>query len=162
MKRRQFMKGSMIVSIAIIVAICASTGYADDLTVTYSVPGVSIMSLDSDMTFTLAAPAAGGNFSAVHDSFAVNASDNTGTPKRITAQLDSSMPSGITLSVTAGAGLGTPLSGVVLDDTARSIITDINNESGTSTIDTSLVADFTAEPLTEGTRTMTITMTDNS
>ncbi len=120
------------------------------------------MSLDSDMTFTLAAPAAGGSFSAVHDSFAVNASDNTGTPKKITAQLDSSMPSGCTLSATAGAGLGTPLSGVVLDDTARSIITDINNETGSSTIDTSFIADLAAEPLTEGTRTLTITMIDNS
>jgi len=154
-------KGYLIASFSMLMAIFASVVNADNLTVTYSVPGVSTMSLDSDMTFTLAAPAAGGNFSAVHDSFAVNASDNTGTPKRITAQLDSSMPSGITLSVTAGVGLGTPQSDVVLDDTARSIITDINNESGTSTIDTSFIADFTAAPLTEGTRTMTITMTDN-
>jgi hypothetical protein len=152
----------MIASVAVIVAICASAVYADDLTVTYSVPTVSTMSLDSDMTFTLATPAAGGSFSAVHDSFGVNASDNTGTPKKITAQLDSSMPSGCTLSATAGAGLGTPLSGVVLDDTARSIITDINYENGSSTIDTSFIADLTAEPLTEGTRTLTITMTDNS
>lgn len=80
-------------------------------------------------------------------------------PQKITAQLSSNMPTGVTLTATfaVGAGLGTSAGPVALDITARNVVTNITGNY-TAAITYQLSALPSAGVIASQTRTVTLTI----
>lgn|GEM_PF-1014237 len=88
---------------------------------------------------------------------------NSGTDKRITAQLDADYASGITLTVAASDGgtNGTSAGTVTLNSTsAQNVITGSQSEIGSSTLTYTASATAAAAPNSGETHTVTYTITD--
>jgi len=89
---------------------------------------------------------------------------NTGTAKRITAQLDADYASGITLTVAAsdGSTVGTSAGTITLSSaSAQNVITGSQSEIGSSTLTYTASATASAVPNGAGeTHTVTYTITD--
>jgi len=79
---------------------------------------------------------------------------------KITAKIDTNMPTGLTLMVNLGApSVGDSAGDVALSTTAASVVTGISQVAGSSTITYTLSATPAAE-VGSGSRTVTFTLTD--
>jgi hypothetical protein len=159
------MKDFITASMGLLIAMFFSgTALAEDLTLTYTVPEVSIMTTNAGdgITFTFVEPAAGEIFTAVTDTFTVSVTDNTGTPMKVVIGIDpASTPpdceNGPYLSIAASAGIGTPEPEFWFEGVDHDLITGIQSESGSSTVTLRLQADMTTCVMTNGTATLVVT-----
>ncbi len=162
------MKDFITASMGLLIAMFFSgTALAEDLTLTYTVPEVSIMTTNAGdgITFTLVEPAAGQIFEAVTDTFTVSVTDNTGNPMKVVVHIDSgSVPpecyeNGPFLSLSASEGIGTPEPEFYIAelDQDQDLITGIQSESGSSTVTLRLQADMSTCIVTNGTATLVVT-----
>ena len=141
----------------------AGIALADDLTLTYTVPEVSVMTTDvgDGLTFTFVEPAAGQTFSEVTDTFTISVTDNTGDPMKVVIGIGSVPPeceNGPYLSVAASAGIGTPEPEFWFDGLDHDLISGIQSESGSSTVTFRMQADMTVCTATNETAILIVTL----
>ena len=146
------------------VMLFAGIALADDLSITYTVPEVSVMTTDvgDGITFTFVEPAAGQTFADVTDTFTISVTDNTGHPMKVVIGLGSAPAAcensdGPYLLVAASPGIGTPQSGFYITEVPQNLITGIQSESGSSTVTLRLQAGMGACTVTNATATLVIT-----
>jgi hypothetical protein len=139
---------------------------ADDLTITFTVPEVSSMTTDvgDGITFILVQPVPPGDWEEVTDTFTISVSDNTGNPMKVTVNTSADVPSGITITADASAGLGTPATEIPITNIAKDLISDIESECGSSTVTLGLSTswDSLAAPATSSSITLVVTYCEDS
>ena len=116
----------------------------------------------SPAAFTVTTATAGLQPAALSNSattYFVKAKNPAG-PQKITAQLDSPMPTGTTLTISLVAPSGaTSLGAVSLDATARDVVVNIDKENGSSySITYTFTATVAAGVVPSQSRTVTLTM----
>ncbi len=162
-RKEETLKGIITAGVIMLFEMFFSfTAFAEDLTITYTVPEVSSMTTDAGdgITFTLVEPVAGQSFAEATDSFTISVTDNTGDPMKIVTHIGSGPPEcdgGLNLFVAASAGIGTPEPEISIRDMDQDLITGIQSESGSSTITLRFQADMTACTVTNATATLVVT-----
>jgi hypothetical protein len=153
--------------IAATLAIAASVFAAKDAsaqtatqTVSYEVAAVDQISVAGSPSLVVNSATAGNalNSATASGTYAVT---TNGTNRKITASIDTNMPTGVTLTVSLGAPTGASSAGTVtLSTTAQDVVTGITtvNESGLS-IGYGLSAAITAGVVAAGNKTVTYTIT---
>jgi hypothetical protein len=153
--------------VAATLAIAASVFAAKDAsaqtatqTVSYEVAAVDQISVAGSPSLVVNSATAGNalNSATAGGTYAVT---TNGTNRKITASIDTNMPSGVTLTVSLGAPTGASSAGTVtLSTTAQDVVTGITtvNESGLS-IGYGLSAAITAGVVAAGNKTVTYTIT---
>lgn len=129
-------------------------------TVSYEVAAVDQISVSGSPSLVINTATAGSAPTSVSASGTYAVTTN-GTGRKITASLDSNMPSGVTLTVALDAPTGATSAGTVtLSTTAQDVVTDITtvNESGLS-IGYGLSATVAAGVVPAGNKTVTYTIT---
>jgi len=142
----------------------ALAGDSDSGEAGYEIPPIADITLDTD-SFTVAVNSAvagsqptDATNSSTYD-VASNAGDNA---KKLTAAIDSNMPSGLTLAVSLTAPTGAASAGyVTLSTTAANAVTGIDTCNETNlAVAVKLSATVSAGAVSANTRTMTITIAD--
>lgn len=152
---------------AVLAVAAASVAFAQDTatqTVTYSVSAVNSITVIGTPTLALTdLNAAGTAFEEDTDTATYSLFTNSAGMK-ITASLDSDMPTGFTLALEMAAPAGTESAGSSeLSAAPADLVTDISNVDATDLVMTyTLNADATADAAESGTRTVTFTITDGS
>jgi hypothetical protein len=154
-------------NVAATLAIAASVFAAKDAsaqtatqTVSYEVAAVDQISVSGSPSLVVNTATAGSALTSATASGAYAVTTN-GTNRKITASLDSNMPSGVTLTVSLGAPSNAVSAGTVtLSTTAQDVVTGIStvNESGLS-IGYGLSATVAAGVVPAGNKTVTYTIT---
>lgn len=129
-------------------------------TVSYEVAAVDQISVSGSPSLVVNSATAGSalNSATASGTYAVT---TNGTGRKITASIDSNMPTGVTLTVSLGAPTGATSAGTVtLSTTAQDVVTGIAtvNESGLS-ISYGLSAAISAGVVPAGNKTVTYTIT---
>lgn len=129
-------------------------------TLTYEVAPVDQLSVTGAPTLVANSAIAGSNLAQVNATAAYAITTN-GTNRKITASLDSNLPTGMTLRVSLAAPVGATSSGMVhLDATPRDVVTGITRRyQANLPIQYNLSADVTAGVVPAGNRTVTFTIT---
>ncbi|HYW10612.1 MAG TPA: hypothetical protein VE871_01615 [Longimicrobium sp.] len=153
--------------IAASLAIAASVFAARDgsaqtatQTVSYEVAAVDQISVSGSPSLVVNTATAGSGLTSASASGTYAVTTN-GTGRKITASLDTNMPSGVTLTVSLGAPTGATSAGTVtLSTTAQDVVTGITtvNQSGLS-IGYGLSATVAAGVVPAGNKTVTYTIT---
>ncbi|HEU0014879.1 MAG TPA: hypothetical protein VFQ45_14425 [Longimicrobium sp.] len=147
-----------------LVLLAATAGRADaqqaTQTVSYEVQAISEIAFTGSPSLVVSAATAGSAPTAVtaNASYAVTTNE---TNRKITAAIDTNMPTGVTLSVNLAAPTGGSSAGAVtLGTTAQDVVTGITqvNQGGLS-VTYSLSATAAAGVVASGTRTVTYTIT---
>ncbi|HEU4628107.1 MAG TPA: hypothetical protein VFS08_00070 [Gemmatimonadaceae bacterium] len=155
------MRTTLLTAAALVLATAgtaaAQTGTQD---VGYEVQAINQIALTGSPSLAITAATAGSAPTTVtaNATYAITTNE---TSRKITAQIESDMPSGVTLSVTLAAPTGATSAGAVtLGSTAQDVVTGIStlNESGLSVTYT-LSATAAAGVVPAGTRTVTYTIT---
>ncbi len=156
-----------VLQIAATLAIAASVFAARDAsaqtatqTVSYEVAAVDQISVSGSPSLVVNTATAGSALTSASASGTYAVTTN-GTGRKITASLDSNMPSGVALTVSLGAPTGATSAGTVtLSTTAQDVVTGITtvNESGLS-IGYGLSATVAAGVVPAGNKTVTYTIT---
>jgi len=141
-------------------------GTSDNHTVTLEVSAINEIAISGGtVTLTVNTATAGSAPTAATDSStATYAVTTNGSSKKVTAALDSVVPSNTTLSLNMGAPTGGSSSGAVnLTNSAQDMVTGIStlNESGLS-MSYSFTATADAGTVASTNRTMTLTLADGS
>lgn len=129
-------------------------------TVSYEVAAVNEISVSGSPSLVINSATAGSGLSSASAS-ATYAITTNETNRKVTAQIDSNMPSGVTLSVTLDAPTGGTSAGAVnLSTTAQDVVTGVSsiNQSGLS-ITYGLSATVAAGVVAAGNKTVTYTIT---
>ena len=129
-------------------------------TVSYEVSAVNEISVSGSPSLVISAATAGSGLTSASASGTYAITTNE-TDRKITAEIDSDMPSGVTLSVSLAAPSGATSTGVVtLSSTAVDVVTGVStvNQSGLS-ISYGLSANVSAGVVSAGNRTVTYTIT---
>lgn len=158
MKAAQF-ASALVLAVSVLAARDASAQTATQ-TVSYEVTAVDQISVSGAPSLVVNAATAGNALTAATASGTYAVTTN-GSDRKITASVDSNLPTGVTLTVTLGAPTGATSAGAVtLSTTAQDVVTGIStvNESGLS-IDYGLSASITAGVVPAGNRTVTYTVT---
>ena len=126
----------------------------------YEVTAVSEISVTGSPSLVIsdATPGTGLTNATASGTYAITTNESN---RKITAEIDSNMPSGVTLSVTLGAPTGgTSTGAVILGTVAQDVVTGVSNvnESGLS-IDYGLSATVAAGVVAADSRTVTYTIT---
>ncbi|HLM68224.1 MAG TPA: hypothetical protein VK358_11885 [Longimicrobium sp.] len=149
------------------LAIAASVFAAQDASaqtatqsVSYEVAAVDQISVAGSPSLVVNSATAGSalNSATASGTYAVT---TNGTNRKITASIDTNMPTGVTLTVSLGAPTGATSAGTVtLSTTAQDVVTGITTvtQSGLS-IGYGLAADITAGVVPAGNKTVTYTIT---
>lgn len=129
-------------------------------TVSYEVTAINEISVAGSPSLVIndATPGSGLTSASASGTYAITTNQAN---RKITAQLDSDMPSGVTLSVTLAAPTGGTSAGAVsLSTLAQDVVTGVSNvnESGLS-INYGLSATVAAGVVPAGNRTVTYTIT---
>ena len=153
--------------IAATLAIAASVFAAKDAsaqtatqTVSYEVAAVDQISVSGSPSLVINTATAGSALTSATASGTYAITTN-GTGRKITASLDTNMPSGVTLTVSLSApSQATSAGTVTLSTTAQDVVTDITEvtEPGLA-ISYGLAADITAGVVPAGNKTVTYTVT---
>lgn len=158
MKAAQF-ASALVLAVSVLAAREASAQTATQ-TVSYEVTAVDQISVSGAPSLVVNAATAGNALTAATASGTYAVTTN-GSDRKITASIDSNLPTGVTLTVTLGAPTGATSAGAVtLSTTSQDVVTGIStvNESGLS-IDYGLSASITAGVVPAGNRTVTYTVT---
>lgn len=129
-------------------------------TVSYEVTAINEISVSGSPSLVINDATAGSGLTSASASGTYAITTNQ-TNRKITAQLDSNMPSGVTLAVTLAAPTGGTSAGAVsLSTTAQDVVTGVSNvnQSGLS-IGYTLSATVAAGVVPAGNRTVTYTIT---
>jgi hypothetical protein len=158
MKALQF-AATLAIAASVLAAKDASAQTATQ-TVSYEVAAVDQISVSGSPSLVVNSATAGSalNSATASGTYAVT---TNGTDRKITASIDSDMPTGVTLTVALGAPTGATSAGTVtLSTTAQDVVTGITtvNESGLS-IGYGLSAAITAGVVPAGNKTVTYTIT---
>ncbi|HEX8392850.1 MAG TPA: hypothetical protein VF665_10880 [Longimicrobium sp.] len=129
-------------------------------TVSYEVSAVNEIAVSGSPSLVISAatPGSGLTSATASGTYAITTNE---TGRKITASLDSNMPSGVTLSVNMAAPSGATSAGAVnLSTTAMDVVTGVStvNQSGLS-ISYGLSATVAAGVVQAGNRTVTYTIT---
>lgn len=133
--------------------------------VTMSVSAINEIAITgSAPTLTINTATAGGTPTDATSSGITYALTTNGTNKKITGDIDSSMPANTTLSVNLGAPTGASSSGSVsLSTTSADLVTGITSLSESSkTLTYTFSATMAAGVVSSFNRTVTLTLTDGS
>ncbi|HEX5869436.1 MAG TPA: hypothetical protein VFY65_03410 [Longimicrobium sp.] len=128
--------------------------------VSYEVTAINEISVSGSPSLVINDATAGSGLTAASASGTYAITTNE-TNRKVTAQIDSNMPSGVTLSVTLAAPTGgTSTGAVTLSTTAQDVVTGVSNvnQSGLS-ISYGLSATVAAGVVAAGNRTVTYTIT---
>jgi hypothetical protein len=158
MKALQF-AATLAIAASVFAAKDASAQTATQ-TVSYEVAAVDQISVSGSPSLVVNSATAGSalNSATAGGTYAVT---TNGTNRKITASIDTNMPTGVTLTVSLGAPTGASSAGTVtLSTTAQDVVTGITtvNESGLS-IGYGLSAAISAGVVAAGNRTVTYTIT---
>lgn len=150
---------TLAIAAAVFAATDASAQTATQ-SVSYEVAAVDQISVAGSPSLVVNSATAGSalNSATASGTYAVT---TNGSNRKITASIDSNMPSGVTLTVSLGAPTGATSAGTVtLSTTAQDVVTGITtvNQSGLS-IGYGLAADITAGVVPAGNKTVTYTIT---
>ncbi|MBB4635439.1 hypothetical protein [Longimicrobium terrae] len=129
-------------------------------TVSYEVSAVNEISVSGSPSLVISAATAGSGLTSASASGTYAITTNE-TDRKITAEIDSDMPSGVTLSVSLAAPSGATSAGAVtLSSTAVDVVTGVStvNQSGLN-ITYGLSATVSAGVVSAGNRTVTYTIT---
>lgn len=129
-------------------------------TVSYEVSAVDQISVSGSPSLVVNSATAGSalNSATASGTYAIT---TNGTNRKITASIDSNMPSGVTLTVALGAPTGgTSAGAVTLNTTAKDVVTGITqvNQSGLS-VSYGLSATLAAGVVSAANKTVTYTIT---
>lgn len=158
MKALQF-AATLAIAASVFAAKDASAQTATQ-TVSYEVAAVDQISVSGSPSLVVNTATAGSALTSASASGTYAVTTN-GTNRKITASLDTNMPSGVTLTVSLGAPSGASSAGTVtLSTTAQDVVTGITtvNESGLS-IGYGLSATVAAGVVPAGNKTVTYTIT---
>ncbi|HEX2091901.1 MAG TPA: hypothetical protein VHG28_05830 [Longimicrobiaceae bacterium] len=152
-------------AIALLVPALASTAAAQNGTqsVGYEVQAINQISITGSPSLVISTATAGSAPTSVTGSGSYAITTNQ-TNKKVTAQIDSNMPSGVTLSVTLAAPSGATSAGAVtLSTTPVNAVTGIStvNQSGLS-VSYQLAATVAAGVVAASSRTVTLTIADGA
>jgi hypothetical protein len=128
--------------------------------VSYEVSAVNEISVSGSPSLVISAATAGSGLTSASASGTYAITTNE-TDRKITAEIDSDMPSGVTLSVSLAAPSGATSAGAVtLSSTAVDVVTGVStvNQSGLN-ITYGLSATVSAGVVSAGNRTVTYTIT---
>jgi len=114
---------------------------------------------NNEVNLMVNAPSSGSTLDKVSDSSTTISYSTNETNQRITAQLDAPMATGLTLMVEVTSTSGNSVGQIMLEDSAKNVVTDLSNvsESG-ETVTYTLIPDMYAEPMTNS-YTVTYTIT---
>jgi hypothetical protein len=129
-------------------------------TVSYEVTAINEISVAGSPSLVIndATPGTGLTSASASGTYAITTNE---TNRKVTAQIDTNMPSGVTLSVTLAAPTGgTSTGAVTLSTTAQDVVTGVSNvnQSGLS-ISYGLAATVAAGVVAAGNKTVTYTIT---
>jgi hypothetical protein len=158
MKALRFAAG-LAIAMSVFAARDASAQTATQ-TVSYEVAAVDQISVSGSPSLVVNTATAGSGLTSATAAGTYAVTTN-GTNRKITASIDTNMPSGVTLSVSLGAPTGATSTGTVtLSTTAQDVVTGITtvNQSGLS-VSYGLSADITAGVVAAGNKTVTYTIT---
>jgi len=135
-------------------------------TVNYAVTDINAISVSGNPgTLTINTATAGALPDAVSDNTTSYSITTNGTTKKITAKIDTPMPTDLALRVllNAPSTTGTLASEVALTTTEQTVVSDITPvvASGLAILYTLAPASTTPPAPTSGTKTVTFTLTDN-
>lgn len=151
---------SMLTLSALVLAGSASTAFAQTATqdVAFEVQAVNQLSVSGSPSLVISTATAGSAPTAATASGSYSITTNE-TGKKITAQINTAMPSGVTLSVDPAAPSGGTKAVVVLSTTAQDAVTGIStvNASGLA-LNYTLSATTAAGVVAADTRTITYTL----
>jgi len=140
----------------------AFAGSSATQTVTYQVSAIDELSVSSPaISLTVSTATAGSAPDAVTDSSSSYSITTNETNRKITGQIDTAMPTGVTLAVNLAAPTGATSTGsTVLSTTAADLVTGIStlNEAGKA-ITYSLSATSAAGVVSSASKTVTLTIT---
>jgi hypothetical protein len=154
---------AVAMSVGMAMAGGALAGDNDGQDLTYEVTAINEIAItDGSPSLTVNAAVAGEQPTPVTGSGGSYAITTNGTDKKITAAINTDMPSGLTLALTAGAPTNASAnSEVSLSSTAAELVTGITQvaESGLA-LNYKLMALVTAGVVPSATKTVTLTITD--
>ncbi len=130
-------------------------------TVTYTISSIDSISVSGNPgSMTINSATAGSNPTAATDATTTYSVTTNNSARKVTGQLASAMPSGVTLSVTLGAPSGGTSAGAVsLTTAAQNLVTGISSVAqGSLTITYSLSATLAASQVSGATNTVTYTL----
>lgn len=112
---------------------------------------------------TVDSATAGSQPDADTDASSSYAITTNGTGKKITAALDTAMPAGLTLSLTAASASGTSGGKLTLSDSAADVVTGLTQVAEpTQSLTYELAATVSAGVVASATKTVTLTIVDGS
>jgi hypothetical protein len=140
---------------------------SDTITVNYEVQAINELAIDAtEVTLTINAATAGSqpddDTDAATAKYAITTNAATDA-KKITAAINTAMPSGVTLSVTLAAPTGATSSGVKsLSDTPENVVTAIEMVAESALVITfKLSATVSAGVVASAAKTLTLTLIDS-
>ncbi len=154
-----------VTTFALALIFAASTAFAQSNTATQNVSinvaEIAVIAVTGNVSMTINAATAGQAPDAATASSSYNLTTN-GEDKKITAELDSRMPKGLTLKATMAAPEGAESEGkMTLSDRAVTLVSDISQVRGSGlSLNYEAVATVDAEP-DSYTRTVTFTITSS-
>jgi len=141
-----------------------ASAQTDSSTVTYTVSPVTLIEIASDVSLTIdSVNSVGGGLANDTDSTTYAITNNAGA-KKLVGKLNAAMPDNTTLSLQASAPAGAASAGAVtLSNSNQDLVTGIGavNQSGISIVFT-LSATVNAQLVNAGTKTLTLTLVDES
>ncbi|MEJ2611808.1 MAG: hypothetical protein P8179_17455 [Candidatus Thiodiazotropha sp.] len=130
---------------------------------TFDFQAINEISITGNPNLTIASATAGEQPQEVTNSLSTWAITTNGANKRITASIDTAMPTNVTLkiNVTAPSGSGTSQGDVTLTTSSADVVTGISSVADSSlTVTYKLSATTQAGVLPSDTRTVTFTLSD--
>jgi hypothetical protein len=141
-----------------------ASAQADSNTVTYTISPVTLIDIAADVNLTIdSVNSIGGGLANDTDSTTYAITNNAGA-KKLVGKLNTAMPANTTLSLQVAAPTGAASAGAVtLTNSNQDLVTGIGavNESGVSIVFT-LSATVNAQLVNAGTKTLTLTLVDES
>ena len=143
----------------------AFSGNSSSIMINYEVEPINEVSTnDGSMTMTINSTIAGSGTTQEMDSSTYNITTNCGTDeKKLTAAIDTAMPPNLTLELNVSAPTGaSSLGPTVVTDKPTDVVTAIDAVAEQNIVmDMTLTADATADPVSSGFKTLTLTLTDS-
>jgi hypothetical protein len=164
MSAQNILKVSVLAAMGLVVSTGAIAGSSAEQTVGYEVTAINEISVsDNVAAMTVSAAVAGSEPTPVTDATTTYAITTNEEDKKITAAINTPMPTGVTLSLTATAPtVGSSVGKVVLSDSAADVVTGITQvaDGDGNTLTYELAATVAAGVVESASKTVTLTIVD--
>lgn len=152
----------ILISLSFSTAVVGGSTATQDITITAE-PINEVSLSKTALSLTITPPAGGLSEEEVSDASTTLSYSTNETNQRITVEVGTVLPTGLTLLVEATSTGGVSSGAVALDTAAGDLITDLSNLSDSGeTVTYTLKANKFAEPVTSKTFTVTYTITSSS